>query len=69
MKNTGEDVFCPNCEWTGNVAGVTSCPVCGANLSSLSSFSDEELAVEAGKEKYPDDFLSKIDDPDDDYIE
>ncbi|MFA6492984.1 MAG: hypothetical protein WCV58_02535 [Patescibacteria group bacterium] len=54
-----EQAFCPNCEWTGNAEGITSCPVCGANLSSLDSFEEEE-AVAGKEDKYSADLISKV---------
>lgn len=63
-KDLHKDAFCPNCEWTGDATGITSCPVCGSTLSSLDSFDEEEIMANR-TEKYPDDFLSKIDEPND----
>ena len=67
MRSTQEDAFCPNCEWTGDATGVSSCPVCGSNLSSLRALDEDVIRGE--KDKYPQDFVSKIQEADDDYIE
>lgn len=68
MKKEQKEAFCPNCEWTGDATGITSCPVCNTTLSMLDSFDEEELMM-AEKEKYPEDFLSRIKEANDDYIE
>lgn len=67
MKDTKEDAFCPNCEWTGDAAGMTSCPVCGSSLSSLESFQDDDL-TSGVKDRYPEN-LQNIKEDDDEYLE
>lgn len=68
VKKIGEDAFCPTCEWTGDAKGITSCPVCGSNLSSLDSFNEVD-EFGSGKDRYPAEFLTKIHEMDDEYIE
>jgi hypothetical protein len=68
MKKAHLDAFCPNCEWTGDAEGITNCPVCNAELSSLDSF-DEDEALTDDKDKYPAEFLGKIQENDDDYMQ
>ncbi|HLB95817.1 MAG TPA: hypothetical protein VJK26_02845 [Patescibacteria group bacterium] len=59
MKKEAVDAICPNCEWSGDATGITSCPVCGSNLSLLDAHDDfEQVADEA---KYPKEFLSRRD--------
>lgn len=63
-----EEAICPNCEWRGDAKGITSCPECGATLSNLDSF-DEEQADSKDNEKYPADFLTNTKEDDDDNME
>lgn len=51
-----EEAFCPNCEWTGDATGITSCPVCNASLSNLENFDEDEES----KGKYPSEILDTV---------
>lgn len=68
MKKIEEDAYClnPNCEWTGNAIGMTSCPVCGSDVSNMDSYDDDTTARE---EKYPSEFLARIKQDDDLIVE
>jgi len=68
MKKRSEDAICPNCEWSGDATGITSCPVCGSNLSLIDSL-EEEPTLGRAEARYPEDFLSHIQESDDDLVE
>lgn len=53
--------FCTGCEWKGDGAGLSVCPLCGAPITAL----DVDENIPKGAEEYPEEALKAAEPVDD----
>lgn len=60
-----KEYLCSACEWTGKGESLIECPICGKDLTELTSLTTEKPLSAEKPEKYDPEKLKKIHDEDD----